>query len=282
MLVALVASLVLAAGLVYLRVTLSQTLRDPQDVPRRLGIPVLGMIPKVRTDDIAEEILQRASELSEAYKSVRTNLTFLTPQGAPKALMLTSSVPGEGKSVSSAALATSFAQLGKRVLLIDADLRNSKLAETLGIAGHAKGGLAALLTNNASVTSEALHLSEFGFDYVPIGHRPPNPVELLASPRFAQLIAEARGSYDQILVDGAPMLSLADAIELSRAMDGVVYVIESDRIKLRAIENSLNRLQRTGAQVYGALVTKLDEHGAAYGYGYGYGYGGRSAAPPKD
>ena len=259
LLIALAASLALAGSIVYLRVTLSQTLRDPQDVPRRLGIPVLGLIPKIRTDDIAEEILQRSSELSEAYKSVRTNLTFLTPQGAPKALMITSSVPAEGKSISSAAIANSFAHLGKRVLLVDADLRNSRLADTLGVKGHGKGGLAALLTNNASVTSEAIKLDEFGFDYVPIGHKPPNPVELLASPRFAQLIEEARGLYDQVVVDGAPMLSLADAIELSRAVDGVVYAIESDRMKLRAIENSLNRLQRTGAQVYGALVTKLDD-----------------------
>jgi len=274
MLIALVAGLVLSASLVYLRVTLSQTLKDPQDVDRRLGLPLLGMIPKSTSGDIADEVITRSSELSEAYNSARTNLTFLTPTGAPRALMLTSSVPSEGKSISSLALATSFSRLGKRTLLIDADLRNSRMVGILGDAVGKKGGLAALLTGNANALPEqTVALEAYGFDYLPHGHTPPNPVELLASTRFRELLDEARQSYDQVIIDSAPMLSLADAVEISRVADGVVYVIEADRIKLSAIENAINRLRRTGAPVYGAIVTKLDSNAAGYGYGYRYGYG---------
>jgi capsular exopolysaccharide synthesis family protein len=251
---------------------LSQTVKDPQDVTRRLGLPILGLIPRVDVPDIRQEVQIRSSELSEAYKSTRTNLTFLTSQGAPRVLMLTSSVPSEGKSLSCLALATSFAQLGKRTLLIDADLRNSRMQVLLGGNFDKKGGLAALLSGNApDLADQVVNIDDFGIDYLPHGYTPPNPVELLASDRFRELLDEAKTAYDQIIVDSAPMLNLADAIELSRAVDGVVYVIESNRIKLRAIENSIERLTRTGAQVYGAIVTKLSANSAGYGYGYGSG-----------
>ncbi|HAU22253.1 MAG TPA: hypothetical protein DCS24_06605, partial [Erythrobacter sp.] len=270
MLVAFVGSLVAGAGLVYLRVTLSQTLRDPQDVKRKLGLPLLGAIPKGATEDLAGEILQRTSEISEAYKAVRTNLTFLTPTGAPEVLMITSSVPSEGKSISAAALASSFAQLGKHTLLIDADLRNSKHLKTFGLSEEQRFGLSTLLTSSDTDLSQTvIRIDALGIDFMPTGYKPPNPVELIASDRFNQIIEMARQNYDQVLIDGAPMLSLADAVELSRAVDGVIYVIESDRIKLRGIENALDRLRKTGAQVYGGIVTKLDEHNSAYGYGYG-------------
>lgn len=274
LLVGLVAGLVIAGALVYLRVTLSQTVKDPQDVTRRLGLPVLGIIPQTNAADIKEEVLSRSSELSEAYKSARTNLTFLTPEGAPRALMLTSSVPSEGKSISSLSLATSFAQLGKRTLLIDADLRNSRMQKLLDLDLGKKGGLAALLTSNAaSLGEQIVKIDEFGIDYLPHGYTPPNPVELLAGPAFRQLLEEARSKYDQVLIDSAPMLNLADAVELSRLADGVVYVVEADRIKLRVIEGAINRLSSTGAQVYGVIVTKLKADAAGYGFGYGYGYG---------
>ncbi len=264
----------LSIALVYLRVTLSQTIKDPQDVSRRLGLPVLGLIPRNTSPDLRAEIVTRSSEISEAYKSTRTNLTFLTPQGAPKVLMLTSSVPSEGKSVSTIALATSFVHLGKRTLLIDADLRNSRMQGFLEVDLSKSGGLSGLLTGNAtSLSDEVVRIDDFGFDYLTFGYTPPNPVELLASNRFKELLEEVKANYDQILIDSAPMLALADAVELARVVDGVVYVIESDRIKVRAIENALNRLTRTGARVYGAIVTKLDSNSVGYGYGYGYKYG---------
>ena len=130
---------------------------------------------------------------------------------------------------------------------------------------------------------EVIRLEELGFDYVPIGHRPPNPADILAGSRFVELIDSVRDTYDQIIIDCAPMLSLADAVETARAADGVLYVVEANRIKARVIESSVERLRRSGAQVYGAVLTKIDERGAEYDYGYGYGYGyGADAQPAPD
>jgi capsular exopolysaccharide synthesis family protein len=274
LLISLVASLVLAAGLVYLKVTMSQTLQDPEDVRKRLGLALLGAIPRNAEGSIIERITERSSEINEAYTTVRTNLNLLTPQGAPKVLMFTSSVPAEGKTISSVGVATSFAQLGKRTLLIDADLRNSKLRDTLAIDNYNQGGLVSLLASQETdIFSQIVSLEEFGFDFLPMGQVPPNPVELLAGDKFAQVIEATRGDYDQVLIDGAPMLALADAIEMSKGVDGVIFVIETEKIKLRGIENALGRLMRSGAQVYGAIVTKVSQKNSAYGYGYGYGYG---------
>ena len=148
-----------------------------------------------------DRITERSSHINEAYTPVRTNMNFLTPQGAPEVLMFTSSVPSEGKSISSVGVATSFAQLGKRVLLIDADLRNSKLRDTLDLHDYDKGGLVPLLANQQTdMASQIIHLEDFGFDFLPMGRTPPNPVELLAGDRFSQIIEAARSQYDQVRV----------------------------------------------------------------------------------
>ena len=203
-LISLFASLSVAVGLVYLKVVLSQTLRDPEDVRRRLHLALLGAIPRNTEGAMADRITERSSHINEAYTTVRTNLNLLTSQGAPEVLMFTSSVPSEGKSISSLGVATSFAQLGKRVLLIDADLRNSKMRETLGLDDCLQGGLVPLLANQRSdIAAEIVHLDEFGFDFLPMGRTPPNPVELLAGDRFLKIIEVARGQYDQVLIDGA-------------------------------------------------------------------------------
>jgi Mrp family chromosome partitioning ATPase len=108
---------------------------------------------------------------------------------------------------------------------------------------------------------------------VPAGHQPPNPVELLAGNRLQALVEAAQDTYDLVIVDSAPVLGLADALEVSRAVEGVVYIIESNGVNVRGIGNALSRLQTAGAVIFGAVVTKLDERNAGYGYGSGYGYG---------
>ncbi|MEQ8771981.1 MAG: polysaccharide biosynthesis tyrosine autokinase, partial [Erythrobacter sp.] len=272
LLLALGIAVLLAAGLVYLRVAMSQTVRDTREVKERFGLPLLGAIPKFRSEERLEELRQRSSQTSEAYRSLRSNVAFLTPKGEPRSILFTSTVPAEGKSFSATALAASFAQLGKRTLLIDADLRNSALAATLGIDTTGRGGLSRLLTApDSALQDEAIAVSGFGFDYVPSGPRPPNPVDLLATPRLRQLVEQAQETYDQVVIDGAPLLSLADAVETARAAEGVIFVIESDRVKAKAIESAIERLKQSGAIVFGVLLTKLDERTAGYGYGYGYG-----------
>ncbi len=179
LLTALISGLILSCCLVYLRVVLSQTLRSSDEIATQLDVPALGSIPKFADGNLLEQLTTRSSEINEAYISLRSSLAFLTSDGEPKSLMLTSTVPGEGKSTSSIALATTFAQFGRRTLLIDADLRNSRLRETLGAKEHIGGGLASLLTRPAaSLASEVRSSEHFGFYFVLRG--PPPQIQLIS------------------------------------------------------------------------------------------------------
>jgi capsular exopolysaccharide synthesis family protein len=207
-------------------------------------------------------------------------MTFLTQHGAPRSLMLTSTVPNEGKSYSSVALARAFSQVGKKVLLVDADLRHSALGDYLEGAEKVDVGLSSVLAAQAPLESVIRH-SALGFDFVPVGKLPPNPVELLAGRALPDMVAQALQRYDHVIVDSAPVLGIADALEASKAVEGLVYVVESNSTNVRAIRNSLARLGNVNAHIFGAIITKLDDRNAVYGYGegygYGYGYGNRAA-----
>lgn len=280
-LIGLVCAGLISAGLVCLRMLLSQTIRSSDDVKLHLGLSVLATIPKVSESSALATLDEQSSELAEAYRTLRSNLAFLTVNGAPQVLMMTSTVPCEGKSFSAIALASSFARLGKRVLLVDADLRNSILDRTLEVRDPSGGGLSALLTSkDASVFDTIISLPDRDFDLLPIGRRLVNPVDLLAGSRFLDLINAARDRYDHIIVDAAPTLSLADAVETGKVCDGILYIIEYDRAKTRAINASLEWLKTSGAYIYGAAITKVDEREAEYGYGYRYNYGDSRATDP--
>lgn len=275
LMIALLAAILLSVVLVYVRETLDQTIRDPAEIKRQFGLNALGTIPRVPDAEVMDDLQRRSSEISEAYAAVRTNLGFLMGQTGPMAMMLTSSRPGEGKSLSSVAIARSFAEIGKKALLIDTDLRNSGQAALLGVEITKATGLSSILIGEAEVESSIQTVDAHGFDYLPTGRKPPNPAELLAGPGLKSLIDRMRSNYDIIIVDGPPVLGLADSLEVSSAVDGILYVIESNEVNARVVRNALSRLRGTRATIYGALITKLDDRNVAYGYGarYGYGYG---------
>jgi len=116
-------------------------------------------------------------------------------------------------------------------------------------------------------------LESHPFDILTSGRKPPNPGELLAGPRMQTLLEKLCATYDHIIVDSPPVLGLADALELASVVDGVVFVIEANSGKVRTIQQALGRLETSGARIFGAVVTKLDDRNLSYGYGYGYGYG---------
>lgn len=275
LIIALLAAILIGILLVYIRETLDRTIRDPAEVRRQFGLNALGTIPRVPASDVIENLERRSSEISEAYAAVRTNLGFLKPESGPLVLMLTSSRPGEGKSLSTVAIARSFAEIGKKVLMIDTDLRNSGQAALLGSDVTGGSGLTTILVGEAEIEATIRTIPEHGFDYLPTGRKPSNPAELLAGPGLKSLIDRMRSVYDVIIVDGPPVLGLADSLEVSNAVDGILYVIESNEVNARVVRNALNRLRGGRAAIYGALITKLDDRNAAYGYGarYGYGYG---------
>ncbi|MEO6154482.1 MAG: polysaccharide biosynthesis tyrosine autokinase [Thermomonas sp.] len=251
---------------------LDDTIKTPEDVEQKLKLAVLGIIPNLGPKEIMADVAGNPqSSFSEAYRSVRTTLQFATDHGVPKTLLITSTSPGEGKSTTALALARNFAQLGKRVLLIEADLRNPSLHRTLGLQGQGIG-LSNLLAGGSTLADATLETDDPGLKVILAGPLPPNPAELLSGSKLISALTVAAEHYDQIIVDGPPVLGLADAPILANVMDGTLLVVNSAKTKINAAQAALKRLLAARARVVGALLSKYDSRAAGYGYGYGYHY----------
>lgn len=269
LLLGLIAGIVLALLLEYL----DDTLKSPDDVEKRLGLPVLGVIPKLAENVTLEAALaDTRSGFSEAYRSVRTSLQFATSHGVPRTLLLTSASPGEGKSTASLALARNFSELGRRVLLIDADMRNPSLHKKMAIDNAI--GLSNFLAGAASLT-DVLHYTEMvGLAVITTGPLPPNPAELLQDDNMRRLLADGGELYDLVIIDGPPVMGLADAPILANLSEGVMLVVQAGSTRKTLAVNAVKRLQAARAQIVGVLINKFEAKHATYGYyGKDTGYG---------
>jgi polysaccharide biosynthesis transport protein len=250
-----------------LREQLFDAVRLPDDVTERLGLPLLGSVPAA--DDVEAEITDPKSSVSEAFNSVRTSLA-LAEGGMPRTVLFTSSQQGEGKSSSVHALALSLTRLGKRVVIVDADLRRPNAHRLFGIKNEI--GLSNVLAGLKPV-DEALHYPRGeGIAVLTAGEIPPNPSELVNSPQFMKLIGELAERFDVVLIDSAPVLGIADAIILSSEVEATVFVLEAGRNTVRGATNAIQRLRRGGDRIAGALLTKYDPGRHGYGYGQDYSY----------
>lgn len=268
---ALIAGIGLAFAYTFVREQIDQSVSDPADVSKLLGLSLLGPVPRLHNEEAADALADRKSELSEAYSSIATSLSFLTDHGIPRSMMFTSTVSNEGKSTSAYALAEIIGRLGKRVIIVDADMRNPTAHSFYGVPNEqglsnylAGGELGPALVHNAPGSN--VHV-------LPAGPTPPSTVELLSSERMVQIVRELGVNYDHILIDGPPVLGLADAPLLSRVVEGVVLAIEANHIRVRRIKDAVKRIQAAHSHIFGVILTKIDKRNSAYGYGYGYGYG---------
>lgn len=272
---------VIAAITVFLKDQFDDSIRVPEDVESKLGIPLLGVVPKAPSGEPADALADPKSPISEAYNSLRGSLLYSTPQGLPHLLLVTSAQPSEGKTTSSFAIATGFARMGKRTLLIDADMRRPSLHRRVGLDNER--GLSTLLTSKQPLTEVAIKLEQEFLSVLPAGPIPPSPTELLSTVRIEELLREGAEHFDVVLVDSPPVLGLADSPLMSALVGGVIFIVEADRSRRGSLKTSMRRLRAMRANLLGAVLTKFDplKSGNRYSEYYGYEYYQYEEKPSK-
>jgi capsular exopolysaccharide synthesis family protein len=262
-------SLMAGCGLAFMIEFLDDTIKTPDDVKNKLGLPVIGVMPKLKEKDrFAEQLRDPRSSISEAFSSARTALQFSTAHGAPRSLMVTGSRPSEGKTSTVTALGLAFASSGKRVLIIDADMRRPSFSVKAG----SSIGLSGVLTQGGSLMPHVIAGQADQLFLLPSGVIPPNPAELLGSPRLREILDEAMDNFDLVLVDSPPVLDFADAPTLSAVCEASLLVVQAGAIRRPVVQRTIERLLGANGQVIGALLTKFDVKRSGYGYGYYYTY----------
>jgi succinoglycan biosynthesis transport protein ExoP len=273
MALAMLAGLVLAFLLAAAREMFDDTVRSPEDVDRKLALPLLGITPSVATVDVCSELANPRSALSEAYYSIRSSVEYSTPSGIPASVLVTSSRPSEGKSTTSSALALDFARLGHRTLLVDGDLRVPSLHREMKKDNSV--GFVNVLTRQVSLDQAIQQIEGTGLHFLSSGPIPPNPAQLLSGNAVAEFLEANARNYDIILIDGPPVMGLADAPLLSRVTQATVFVVEADRANRGQVKTAIRRLRDARAKLIGVVLAKYDSSKVGYGdyYGYDYSYG---------
>ena len=290
--VALAAMLALALGVALALVLdlADRTIKSSADVEVAARAPVLGLIPIL--DDVPEGdngVALKARDLyvfthpksraAECCRSIRTNLLFSGADRELKVLTVSSPNPREGKTTSVIYMGTTMAQSGQRVLLVDTDMRRPRLHKSMGVSRGL--GLSNLMLGEASF-DDCIKTSDIPNLFVlPCGPTPPNPVELLLSHKFQQILDELRGRFDRILLDSPPLQAVTDAAVLSRRSDGVIMVVQAGKTLRDDLERSAKTLHDVNANVIGVILNDLDISDRQYGYYYyHYGYGEDAKGKP--
>jgi capsular exopolysaccharide synthesis family protein len=249
--------------------------RTTSQIESVLNAAPLGLLGELdHNDDVAHFVVKKpTSAFSEGVRAVRTALQFANPDKPVQVVMITSSVPQEGKSIFAASLAQLTAHGGGKVLLIDADMRRPSMAKKLGL--EPKAGLAELLVGQAKAKEVLLTEKASGLHVIPALANTQFAQELLGSEKMATLLAAWRKEYDLIVLDCPPVMAVADAVTLSKLCDAVVFVARWGTTPRVLAAHAIKQLRNAHANVAGVVLTRVDlEKQQAYGYGdYGYYYG---------
>jgi capsular exopolysaccharide synthesis family protein len=277
LLLALMVGLFGGVGLAFLLEYMDETLKDPEDVERRLGVTNLAVIPtlKVNRDDLGEEpvewMVQPQSLASEAFRVLRANLLFSPADHPLRVVLVTSAAPDEGKTFTAVNLAVSLAEIGKRVLLVDADMRKPRLHHLFHLDNDE--GLSDILAGvcqpRPQITSRAKNLH-----VVPCGPVPSNPADLLASEAMATFLGEQRELYDFVVLDSPPVGVVSDALVLGRISDGAIMVVKGTKTPRRQVEKAVSALADLEIRILGVALNLIDMTRDRYYYTHYYNYYG--------
>lgn len=269
--IAVIAGLLLASGIIYLLEKLDNAYRSSEQVMRDLDLPTLGMIPVVRPGrrrrQVLEQVLAKpAAALAEAIRSLRTSLLLSKVDEPPRVILLTSSIPQEGKSTTALLLAHVLTKLGRKVVLVDCDLRRPTLHTTLGVDNAVS--MVDFLSHNATLDEIIHHDEATGVNLVPASTNAANAIDLLSSHRFESMMEELRGRYDIVILDTAPTLAVSDALVVGAHADAILYMTRWNATPREAVRTGVRALRDAGLHVTGMVFCQVDLRRHAY-YGYG-------------
>ena len=269
-LIGAVIGLVVVYTAIFLRRALDQRIRTRDDATKATGASILGVLPV--SEDLNEENIVNGDTddhiAQESIRQLRTNLRFVNVDTPPRSFIVTSAVPGEGKSTVSLSLARSLADAGSPVILIDADLRRPTVAKKLNL--DAKVGLTQVLAGQVEIANAVHQLGDSNLFVLPAGRIPPNPSELLGSDKMRQLIKELSEEFI-VVVDVPPLLPVTDASLLSHSVDGVILVGSIGRSHREQMTEASSILKKVNANLFGLVLNRAPRKGLGNSY-YGFGY----------
>lgn len=260
--------LMLAVGVIFLIEALDDTLKTPDEVKKTLGLPVLGIITKHESEE-GKPITSVAprSPVSEAFRSLRTNIQYTVIDEPLHTILITSTDPKEGKTTIVSNLGVVFAQLGKKVTLIDADLRKPTLHKKLGLQN--RNGLTSLFVRSIETVDLICQKTEIpNLSVITSGELPPNPSELLGSKRLQSILNSVKEKSDVVIIDSPPALAVTDPLVLVPYVDAVLIVIKPGFTKGKSAALVIEQLRRSNANIIGVVMNELDLGKSRYSYRY--------------
>ncbi|MGE2836585.1 polysaccharide biosynthesis tyrosine autokinase [Mycobacterium sp. SMC-4] len=268
--------LLVGVGTAMLRDALDNTVKSRETLEEITGVGLVGSIPldKERRSEAAIEFESDNSAIAEAFRKLRTNLQFLAVDNPPRVIVLTSSMPSEGKSTTAINIALALAEGDNNVVLVDGDMRRPALAKYLDLVGPV--GFSTVLSGRASL-DDALQKTRFaGLTVLTSGTTPPNPSELLGSQSARKLLADLRSRFDYVIVDSTPLLAVTDAAILAAGSDAVLIMTRFGVTKRDQLTHAVGSLESVGAPLLGAVLTMTPLRGRST-YSYNYSYYGNDA-----
>ena len=287
LLLALIVGLTLGGGLAFFTESLDRSIKNPEVAEALLGLPVIGLIPTIGdldgkfkgTRNEIELISSRLvthfvprSPVAEAYRTVRTNLSFSRPDNPPRTILVTSAVPQEGKTTTTANLAITLAQMGGKTLIVDSDLRRPAIRKVFNL--ESKEGLTDYLIGKGALDALIRTTDIPNLYILPAGQIPPNPSEVLGSQRMKELVAELSRRFEMVFFDSPPVVAVTDAAVLSRNTDGVVLVVQSGATDREAVARAKTLLGNVQANILGLVLNniRIESTYGSYHYRYYYHY----------
>ncbi len=261
-----------------LREIQSRSIRSARDLERLTGRIVLAQVPEIpgRSRKAALDWLAQhpTSAPAEAVRNLRTSILLSSVDKEPQVVVMTSSLPGEGKTTLTAAMAQNLTAMGRKVLVIEGDIRNNTMSRQLaGDLPEGAPGLVAAIRDTGSL-ADMVHSTPTQGDILPGGNATVGAVDLFSSQAFGRLILAARGIYDMVLIDTPPVLAVPDARVIAQHADATVFIVRWDKTSRDQVSEALQQLEMVNVRVAGIVLSQVSASGmAAYSYGYGYGYG---------